>query len=153
MLMDGLSVGAHSVKQAFKQAYASAGAARTGAGAAAADSDFRLKKSMAVDEAGQILNVDPDDMSLEEVHERFDKMFAANEVEDGGSFYLQSKIYRAKVALEEALPEQDAAAAAAATSEGGDAGDAAAASGADTTAATDTKADADSSAPDADKKQ
>jgi len=34
-------------------------------------------------------------------HQNFEKLFAVNDVVQGGSFYLQSKIFRAKQALEE----------------------------------------------------
>ena len=36
-----------------------------------------------------------------QLHQQFDKYFAANAIEKGGSFYLQSKIYRAKELLDE----------------------------------------------------
>lgn len=38
--------------------------------------------------------------------QQFEKYFAANSVENGGSFYIQSKVYRAKEMLEEYLQEQ-----------------------------------------------
>lgn len=54
-------------------------------------------------QAREILNLEgnseePYDMKL--VNEKFDKYFEINDPEHGGSFYLQSKIYRAKEALE-----------------------------------------------------
>ena len=40
--------------------------------------------------------------------QQFDKYFAANAVEKGGSFYLQSKIYRAKEMLDAYIQEKKA---------------------------------------------
>ena len=39
--------------------------------------------------------------------QQYDKYFQANAVEKGGSFYLQSKIYRAKEMLDEYIKEQE----------------------------------------------
>ena len=38
---------------------------------------------------------------------QYDKYFQANAVEKGGSFYLQSKIYRAKEMLDEYIKEKE----------------------------------------------
>lgn len=40
--------------------------------------------------------------------QQYDKYFAANDPEKGGSFYLQSKVYRAKEALDEIYMERQA---------------------------------------------
>jgi import inner membrane translocase subunit TIM16 len=55
------------------------------------------KKAMTIEEARQILGVDLNS-SLEDVMVRYGKMFEANE--KGGSFYLQSKVHRAKERIE-----------------------------------------------------
>ena len=39
-------------------------------------------------------------------HQKYDKMFKANDTDVGGSFYIQSKIYRAKEALDIATAAQ-----------------------------------------------
>ena len=39
--------------------------------------------------------------------QQYDRYFQANAVEKGGSFYLQSKIYRAKEMLDEYRKEQE----------------------------------------------
>lgn len=39
--------------------------------------------------------------------QQYDKYFAANAVEKGGSFYVQSKIYRAKEQLDEFIKEKE----------------------------------------------
>ena len=55
------------------------------------------KKTMALDEARMILGIDAG-ATLEEAMARYQKMFEANE--KNGSFYLQSKIHRAKERME-----------------------------------------------------
>ena len=41
------------------------------------------------------------------IAQQFDKYFAANAVERGGSFYLQSKVYRAKQLMDEYLADKE----------------------------------------------
>ena len=59
---------------------------------------------MTLDEACKILNVpkpaDGASANMEEVMERFKRLFDANNPEKGGSFYLQSKIVRARERIE-----------------------------------------------------
>ena len=62
-----------------------------------AASSMFAKKTMAPEEARMILGVEAGS-SAEEVAARYAKMFEANE--KNGSFYLQSKIHRAKEALD-----------------------------------------------------
>jgi import inner membrane translocase subunit TIM16 len=99
-------------------------------------------KRMKEDEARQILLVE-DDVTMEDLNERFSKLFEKNE---GGSFYLQSKIYRAHEVLEAPLLEaQVAAEEAAAAAGGGDGkdGDAATAVGDKDAAVTAARGDGD----------
>jgi len=59
---------------------------------------------MAVEEALQILNVKRSDVNAQnagKLREVYQKMFTANDPKGGGSFYLQSKVYRAREVLEE----------------------------------------------------
>lgn len=61
---------------------------------------------MTLDEACKILNVKPPaggQASVEEVMSRYKKLFDANDPQGGGSFYLQSKIVRAKERFEREL--------------------------------------------------
>lgn len=61
---------------------------------------------MTLDEACKILNVKPPaggQASVEEVMSRYKKLFDANDPKGGGSFYLQSKIVRAKERFEREL--------------------------------------------------
>jgi import inner membrane translocase subunit TIM16 len=59
---------------------------------------------MTLDEACKILNVKPPQGGKlekpEEVFERFKKLFDANDPQKGGSFYLQSKVLRARERIE-----------------------------------------------------
>lgn len=65
-----------------------------------------LSSGMTLDEACRILNVKPPaggQANMEEVVERYKRLFDANEPQKGGSFYLQSKIVRAKERFEREL--------------------------------------------------
>jgi import inner membrane translocase subunit TIM16 len=80
------------------------------------------KKTMALDEARMILGIDAG-ATLEEAMARYQKMFEANEK---ASFYLQSKIHRAKERMEQEFgtgsEEQEDGAAGDEEGGGGDAG-------------------------------
>lgn len=41
--------------------------------------------------------------SMAEINKNYDHLFKANDVAQGGSFYLQSKIYRSKEAIDEKM--------------------------------------------------
>eukprot|EP00695_Tsukubamonas_globosa_P001199 TRINITY_DN2152_c0_g1_i1.p1 TRINITY_DN2152_c0_g1~~TRINITY_DN2152_c0_g1_i1.p1 ORF type:complete len:105 (+),score=17.81 TRINITY_DN2152_c0_g1_i1:122-436(+) len=58
-------------------------------------------KRMPLKEAWQILGV-AEDAPKEDVEKTYQRMFDANNPEKGGSFYVQSKIFRAKEAIERA---------------------------------------------------
>lgn len=58
---------------------------------------------MTLDEACRILNVKPPqggEASVGQVMERFKRLFDLNDPQNGGSFYLQSKILRARERIE-----------------------------------------------------
>jgi import inner membrane translocase subunit TIM16 len=56
---------------------------------------------MRPDEAYKVLNVDPKSASpREDIQRSYEKLFRINDVAAGGSFYLQSKVYRAKQTLD-----------------------------------------------------
>lgn len=65
---------------------------RKGGGAAPAESEPEFEK----------VYVEP-----KEIQSVYDKYFAANDVSRGGSFYIQSKIFRAKECLDNHLKEQE----------------------------------------------
>lgn len=64
--------------------------------------DVLGKKRMTIDEAKMILNVENDDQNItaDLLNKQFDMLFKMNAVDNGGSFYLQSKFYRAKELLD-----------------------------------------------------
>jgi import inner membrane translocase subunit TIM16 len=88
--------------KAFMQAYANAAA---NAGKVAADGAQAVVKrgQMTREEAIEILGVTADLLKSapEEVQAKYDKFLEANDPTNGGSFYLQSKIFRAKEFLDE----------------------------------------------------
>lgn len=93
--------------RAFSQAYlkAIANAARTGvASEAAATAARRLSKTMSVPEARMILGVQ-ENTPWEEVVQKYDRLFERNE--KMGSFYVQSKVQRAKECLEAARRQEE----------------------------------------------
>ncbi len=56
-----------------------------------------LKLSISFQEAKQILNItDVDITDAEKVEKQYQHLFNLNDKTKGGSFYLQSKVYRAK---------------------------------------------------------
>lgn len=63
---------------------------------------------MPADEALNILNIESKQLNRDIVEEQFKKYFASNDPGKGGSFYLQSKIFRAKEALDRELRKRAA---------------------------------------------
>ena len=109
--------------KAFMQAYANA-ASQAGKTAADGAQAIIKKGQMTRGEAIEILGVTSDLLkhAPEEVHEKYEKFLNANDPSNGGSFYLQSKIFRAKEFLDEeayqATLKEEAADATAADGEG-----------------------------------
>lgn len=91
---------ARSVRQEFN---ASKEAARKGGGgrAGAKRAQENARSGITLEEARQILNIDKIDP--EEIKRKYDHLFNANDKSKGGSFYLQSKVVRAKERLEQEL--------------------------------------------------
>lgn len=68
---------------------------------------------LTLDEACRILNVSPPrggQASLDRVHEQFKRLFDMNDPKKGGSFYLQSKVLRARERIELEVREAEWAA-------------------------------------------
>ncbi|KAH0555119.1 mitochondrial import inner membrane translocase subunit Tim16-like [Cotesia glomerata] len=86
---------------ASQEAARRAGGGSKGAQSAAASA----RTGMSLEEAKEILNIknlkDPD--QLEAIESNFKRFFEANDRKNGGSFYLQSKVVRAKERLDEEL--------------------------------------------------
>ncbi|RMX98514.1 hypothetical protein D0867_12412 [Hortaea werneckii] len=100
VVFTGARVFGRAFAEAYKQALASqkfAAAGNAQAGNTAASSGLTL------DEACRILNVAPPkggQGSVEKTHEQFKRLFDMNDPKRGGSFYLQSKVLRARERIE-----------------------------------------------------
>lgn len=105
VVVTGARVFGRAFAEAYKQANASKAYAGSRGGSAASSSS---PSGITLDEACKILNVPPPkagDANLEHVMERFKKMFDTNDPSKGGSFYLQSKILRARERIEAEVRE------------------------------------------------
>lgn len=111
-------VGGRVVGRAFIEAYRQAAATQRYAKAAAAgrvpDSNrgamHGAHAGLTLDEACRILNVKPPQegkIELEGVMERFKRLFDSNDPKKGGSFYLQSKVLRARERIESEVRERE----------------------------------------------
>ncbi len=90
--------------QALRQEFQSGNAARRAAGSAQQGSKQAAKDNlmgMTVDEAKEILNIKELDPKL--IEKNYDYLFGINDKKKGGSFYLQSKVFRAKERLDKEL--------------------------------------------------
>ncbi|KAM9780059.1 coronin-7 [Neosynchiropus ocellatus] len=106
VIVMGVQVVGRAFARALQQEYAASQAAarargRSGQQSAAASSIT----GMSLQEAQQILNVEK--LSPEEIQKNYEHLFKANDKSVGGSFYIQSKVVRAKERLEEELSIQN----------------------------------------------
>jgi len=120
VLIQGAVVGISILARALPAAYGKAlqNARKSGIDAAAAGAapgeggvaaGLFTKKRIRKDEALAVLNLQDlkeGEVDLEVVQKQYDRYFEANAVDKGGSFYLQSKIYRAKEMLDEFIKEK-----------------------------------------------
>ncbi|KAM7191257.1 mitochondrial import inner membrane translocase [Rhypophila sp. PSN 637] len=125
VVVTGSRVLGRAFAEAYKQAAASSQYQRAQAknGGNGTNSKISLGSGMTLDEACKILNVKQpakgEPANMEEVMDRFKRLFDANNPEKGGSFYLQSKILRARERIEaEMRPLQEKAEAEASAKEG-----------------------------------
>ncbi|KAJ8346048.1 hypothetical protein SKAU_G00302410 [Synaphobranchus kaupii] len=96
----GVQVVGRAFARALRQEFAASRAAaeargRSGQQSAAAT----IISGMSLQEAQQILNVST--LSPEDIQKNYEHLFKANDKSVGGSFYLQSKVVRAKERLDE----------------------------------------------------
>ncbi|KZF22879.1 mitochondrial import inner membrane translocase subunit tim-16 [Xylona heveae TC161] len=103
VVLTGSRVLGRAVAEAYRQAAASqkyaAQAAKSNPGAA----NNLASSGLTLDEACKILNVKPPQggkANMEDVMGRFKRLFDQNDPKKGGSFYLQSKILRARERIE-----------------------------------------------------
>ncbi|XP_055300943.1 mitochondrial import inner membrane translocase subunit Tim16 [Sitodiplosis mosellana] len=85
--------------QASQEAAKRAGGGQRGNQRAAANA----QTGITLEEAMQILNVDK--LDPKEVQAKYELMFNLNEKSNGGSFYLQSKVFRAKERIDHELKD------------------------------------------------
>ncbi|XP_058226506.1 mitochondrial import inner membrane translocase subunit PAM16 like 2 [Rhododendron vialii] len=95
LIVMGGGIMARAVVQAYRQALMNA--SKNGVAQEAAQNIIRATKIMAEPEARQILGV-TERSSWEEILQKYDYLFEKNA--KNGSFYLQSKVHRAKECLE-----------------------------------------------------
>ncbi|KAK6782710.1 hypothetical protein RDI58_020506 [Solanum bulbocastanum] len=96
LIVMGSSILARAFVQAYRQALSNA--SKNGVAQEAVQNIKRASKTMTEAEARQILGV-TEDSSWEEIVQKYDNLFERNA--KNGSFYLQSKVHRAKECLEE----------------------------------------------------
>jgi len=98
---------ARALKQEY-QASQQAAAGRRSGGRGSSGSDGatdsktaaeNMRLGLSTEEARQILNVTPES-TPEEIQKKYDHLFSLNDKAKGGSFYIQSKVYRAKERLD-----------------------------------------------------
>ncbi|KAH7442891.1 hypothetical protein KP509_02G006200 [Ceratopteris richardii] len=99
-------LGSGVLLRAFSQAYrqALANASKTGVAQEAIQNLSKSSKAMTVQEARMILGIN-ENTSVEEMLKKYENLFERNA--NSGSFYLQSKIQRAKECLEAAEQAKD----------------------------------------------
>ncbi|KAL8701610.1 MAG: hypothetical protein Q9224_000415, partial [Gallowayella concinna] len=107
IITQAVVVGARVFGRAFTEAYrqASAGSkyAQSAAGSSSSAANNYASSGLTLDEACKILNVKPPQAgktNMEDTIERFKRLFDVNDPTKGGSFYLQSKILRARERIE-----------------------------------------------------
>jgi import inner membrane translocase subunit TIM16 len=104
--LTGSRILGRSFVAAYKQAQAASAYQKATGKSSGASGGASLTAGMTLDEACRILNVKPPaggQANVEEVMERYKRLFDANDPQKGGSFYLQSKIVRAKERFEREL--------------------------------------------------
>ncbi|OJD25334.1 mitochondrial import inner membrane translocase subunit tim16 [Blastomyces percursus] len=110
IVLTGGRVFGRAFAEAYKQASAASKyAAQAQKGDGTASNNF-ASSGLTLDEACKILNVKPPmggETNLEHTMERFKKLFDANDPKKGGSFYLQSKILRARERIEMEVREAE----------------------------------------------
>ncbi|KAM7480216.1 hypothetical protein LguiA_028429 [Lonicera macranthoides] len=95
LIIVGSGIMARALVQAYRQALANA--SKTGVAQEAVQNIRRGSKTMAESEARQILGV-TENSPWEDIVQKYDNLFEQNA--KNGSFYLQSKVHRAKECLE-----------------------------------------------------
>ncbi|CAM4525037.1 unnamed protein product [Lepidochelys kempii] len=102
IIVVGVQVVGRAFARALRQEFAANRAAADARGRAGPQSAAATSISgISLQEAQQILNISK--LSPEEIQKNYDHLFKVNDKSVGGSFYLQSKVVRAKERLDEEL--------------------------------------------------
>ncbi|CAK4031901.1 Mitochondrial import inner membrane translocase subunit tim16 [Lecanosticta acicola] len=112
VVLTGARVFGRAFAEAYKQASASQKYAQSMANNPTAANTVS-SSGLTLDEACKILNVSPPkagQADVSRVHEQFKRLFDLNDPKKGGSFYIQSKVLRARERLELEVREAHAAA-------------------------------------------
>jgi len=91
---------------AYQQAVQNAKSGK-GTAQAAAQSAGVIKNAMNLNQACGILNIVEAEATPAIVKKQYDKYYASNAVDKGGSFYIQSKVYRANELLDMHFKEME----------------------------------------------
>ncbi|XP_053969367.1 mitochondrial import inner membrane translocase subunit Tim16 [Anastrepha ludens] len=107
IMLGGQAIGRAFAKALKQEIAASQEAARRGGGGQQGEkrAEANARTGMTLEEAKQILNVD-DLKDLEKIVKNYEHLFAVNDKAKGGSFYLQSKVFRAKERIDTELKQQ-----------------------------------------------
>lgn len=100
IIIAGSQIVARAFARAVKEEIAASqdAARRLGTNKTRAERLSNVKMGITLEEAKQILNVDK--LEKEEINKQYQALFKANEMANGGSFYIQSKVFRAKERLD-----------------------------------------------------
>ncbi|XP_054615291.1 mitochondrial import inner membrane translocase subunit TIM16-like isoform X3 [Dunckerocampus dactyliophorus] len=103
VIVMGVQVVGRAFARALQQEYAASQAAARARGSSAAPLSAAATNitGMSLQEAQQILNIST--LNPEEIQKSYEHLFKVNDKSVGGSFYLQSKVVRAKERLDEEL--------------------------------------------------
>lgn len=102
VILQFTAVASRAFVSAYQQALHNAKAG--GSGATAATMGKVINKSkMQIDEALKVLNIENSALTGPLLESQYKKFFESNDPKKGGSFYLQSKVFRAKEALDTEL--------------------------------------------------
>ncbi|XP_066432587.1 mitochondrial import inner membrane translocase subunit TIM16 isoform X2 [Eleutherodactylus coqui] len=109
ILVMGAQVVGRAFTRALRQEFAASRAAAEARGGRAGKESAAVSSlsGISLQEAQQILNIST--LDPKEIQEKYEHLFKANDKADGGSFYLQSKVVRAKERLEQELQIQNKA--------------------------------------------
>lgn len=103
VVITGTRVLGRAFTEAYKQASASSQYAKAQKSSSTGSAFSSSHSGLTLEEACKILNVKPPQngqANMEDVMERFKKLFDVNDPKKGGSFYLQSKVLRARERIE-----------------------------------------------------